>query len=68
MNAWNIAWCLEGKTAFKDVHNAVILASTIDEAKKKWLETKPECKILDALCKNLTDINTSDTQTTNRNR
>ena len=54
MNAWDIAWYIKPDRLITDIKHATILAPTLEEAKTKWLVTKPECTILDALCRNLT--------------
>ena len=54
MNVFQIAWYLEGEHGAKDVKLATIMATTMEEAKKRWLATEPNAKFLDALSKNLT--------------
>jgi hypothetical protein len=54
MNVFELAWYFEGEQAAKDVKFATIMATTMDEAKGKWLATEPNAKFLDAISKNLT--------------
>jgi hypothetical protein len=53
MNVYSLSYYFEGAQGFRDIKRATIFASTIEEAKSKWLATEPTALFLDAFCRKL---------------